>query len=332
LNDIDKVRQENYLLSLKTDEERATEKLKIDYENAQNEIKRKVGDEVLKNELLYELHKKFLLESAKLDDDQKAKKIENDKILNDANIKALEDAQALADENYIYFLKTEQEKETARSNFAYQKQVAEIEALKISEFEKTSLLQQLAVKHQNDLTEIDKKGTKERLKNTEAEKEAKITAYTEIGNLVGQLSDLVGKQTAVGKALALSQIAIDTALAVSSLTKNSESNPANSVTGGLAGAVQFATGIIRILANIKKAKDLLSQAKTPSGGGGGSSLSLPSTSSVSAPLQPQLATTNLNQSQINQLSSATNRAFVLESDVSGNQERITRLNRASRIN
>jgi len=39
----------------------------------------------------------------------------------------------------------------------------------------------------------------------------------------------------------------------------------------------------------------------------------------------------LNQGQINQLSSATNRAFVLESDVTGNQERIQRLNRAARI-
>jgi len=40
----------------------------------------------------------------------------------------------------------------------------------------------------------------------------------------------------------------------------------------------------------------------------------------------------LDQNQVNQMASATARAFVVESDVSGNQERIRRLNRAARIN
>ena len=69
------------------------------------------------------------------------------------------------------------------------------------------------------------------------------------------------------------------------------------------------------------------------GGAGGTAL--PTNTAIAgqtAPLNPQLQTTTLNQSQINQLGSATNRAFVLESDVSGNQERIRRLNRAARIN
>ena len=166
----------------------------------------------------------------------------------------------------------------------------------------------------------------------EAEAALKQTLYSEVGNAFGALSDLIGKQTGVGKALALAQIAIDTALAISSLTKNSEANPTNAVTSGVSGSIQFATGLVRILANIKKAKDLLSSAKTPSGGGGGGSLPLPSLGGAVAPLQPQLSTTTLNQTQINQLSSATTRAFVLESDVTNNQERIIRLNRAARIN
>ena len=52
---------------------------------------------------------------------------------------------------------------------------------------------------------------------------------------------------------------------------------------------------------------------------------------TTAPITPQVATTTINQGQVNQLASATARAFVLESDVSGNQERIQRLNRAARI-
>jgi hypothetical protein len=88
----------------------------------------------------------------------------------------------------------------------------------------------------------------------------------------------------------------------------------------------IATGV----ANVKK----ILAVKVPNGGGAGAT-SLPTNTAMAgqtAPLNPQLQTTTLNQSQINQLGSATNRAFVLESDVSGNQERIRRLNRAARIN
>jgi len=62
------------------------------------------------------------------------------------------------------------------------------------------------------------------------------------------------------------------------------------------------------------------------GGGGGDN------GGTKAPIQAQLQTTTLNQSQIQQMGNAAVRSFVVESDVSGNQERIRRLNRAARIN
>lgn len=64
-----------------------------------------------------------------------------------------------------------------------------------------------------------------------------------------------------------------------------------------------------------------------SGGGGGGN-----GGGTQAPIQAQLQTTTLNQSQIQQMGNAAVRSFVVESDVSGNQERIRRLNRAARIN
>lgn len=73
-------------------------------------------------------------------------------------------------------------------------------------------------------------------------------------------------------------------------------------------------------------------AKYKQGGGAGNVPTPPNQIGMNAPLTPQVQTTNLNQGQINQLASATSRAFVLESDVSGSQERIQRLNRAARIN
>jgi hypothetical protein len=46
---------------------------------------------------------------------------------------------------------------------------------------------------------------------------------------------------------------------------------------------------------------------------------------------PTASTTTLNQAQVNQMGNMAARAYVIESDISGNQERITRLNRAARI-
>jgi hypothetical protein len=67
------------------------------------------------------------------------------------------------------------------------------------------------------------------------------------------------------------------------------------------------------------------------GGGGGAMPSIPSMN-VSAPLMAQASTTTLNQGQINQIGNVAARAYVVESDISGNQERVIRLNRAARIN
>lgn len=76
----------------------------------------------------------------------------------------------------------------------------------------------------------------------------------------------------------------------------------------------------------------LSQLGGGSAGGGGSTgggASLPN--APTAPLQPQAETTLLNQGQVNQIGNVAARAYVVESDVSGNQQRIQRLERAARI-
>ena len=49
------------------------------------------------------------------------------------------------------------------------------------------------------------------------------------------------------------------------------------------------------------------------------------------PVQPQAQLTQLTQGTINQLGSATNRAYVVETDITNSQERIARINRAARL-
>ena len=97
----------------------------------------------------------------------------------------------------------------------------------------------------------------------------------------------------------------------------------------------IAQAIVTGLAGFAAVRNIL-KVQVPKGGGGGgstgsASLSMPSVSAT-APLAPQAQVTNLSQSSINAVGNAANRAYVLETDVSNNQERIRRLNRASRIN
>jgi len=96
-----------------------------------------------------------------------------------------------------------------------------------------------------------------------AEKEF-FKAYGELVSNMGSIIGLEGEHMAnFQKALTIFQIAVDTASAISSLTKYSEANPANAATGGLAGITQFIAGLARITANIAKAKKILSSEEAP---------------------------------------------------------------------
>lgn len=187
--------------------------------------------------------------------------------------------------------------------------------------------QQYEVKKQleEEQTKKQKEESDARIALDKAEKEARENNLTKISSLLGNLSDLIGKQTGAGKAFAVAQATIDTYL---SATKAYQSMSGIPVIGPALGAVSAG---VAIATGIKNVKSILA-VKVPNGAGGGSAPSGGNVPSITPPLPPQLATQTINAGQVNQLASATARAYVVESDVSGNQERINRLNRASRIN
>jgi len=119
--------------------------------------------------------------------------------------------------------------------------------------------------------EFDKKDEEQRVKALA--KHAKILAKSfkdtesEIKNAQKALSDAGIESVAISKALTLTQLGFDTASAISSLTKHSEANPANAVSFGAAGIAQFATGLIRIFANIAQAKKILTSTPQKKKGG-----------------------------------------------------------------
>ena len=155
----------------------------------------------------------------------------------------------------------------------------------------------------------------------------RIVAAQSVGNALGALADLVGKQTAAGKALAVAQAVINTWVGVSEVlsAKSVLPEPIATISKIANVAAIVATGIVAV-------KNIL-KTKVPGGSGGGGGASVGSLQS-SAPIRPQApAATNtlLNQQQLNQIGNAASRSFVLEADVSSNQERVRRLNRAARI-
>lgn len=80
----------------------------------------------------------------------------------------------------------------------------------------------------------------------------------ELGNALLQHMDQDSKKAiALQKAMAIAQVTSDTALAISSLIKESNKNPLNGVTFGGAGALQFTTGAIKIATGMAKVSSIL---------------------------------------------------------------------------
>jgi hypothetical protein len=138
------------------------------------------------------------------------------------------------------------------------------------------------------------------------------------------------------KAQALVQIGIDTAKAISALVAASQANPANAVTGGLAGIAQFASGIAQILTNVAKAKQLLTSPNaSASGGGGGGGGS--STSAAVPSVAPQVNLfgqgnnmNNLSAAQPND-QSITVTAVVSETEITATQNKIKGIKQMSEL-
>ena len=248
-DEILKLQQENTLARIKDERKRQELKLEIDLENAKRGVKNAQELQLLEEKYMLDLRalKDKFAEEDKKKADEKAKELLK------ANEDALKQANDLAEQNYLKTIKSDAERAKQKENLDYEKKVAEINAMQISEFEKNSLLQQTAYAHQLALTDIEKKAQDERLKNEQASYDAKVALYKQTGDALTALSDLIGKQTGVGKALALAQIAIDTGIAISGIVRQASKNPLNLTP--VAFALDIATRSIAVLANIKKAKD-----------------------------------------------------------------------------
>jgi len=167
--------------------------------------------------------------------------------------------------------------------------------------------------------EIAEKAKDEQLKRDEALKASKENLYHASVDLANAVIALAGEQSKTGKALALSVIAADTAMAISGALKVTQSaSPDNIATGGLAGAAKYIGLAAMILTNAKKARDILKSGQP----------SAPSPLQVSGGGFPQMSAPQVS-STLPQVSGFEQRVFVTEGDISRTQARVGNTKRVS---
>lgn len=142
-------------------------------------------------------------------------------------------------------------------------------------------------------------------------------------DLLGGIAEAVGEQTAAGKALAIAAATIKALQAeVTIIAGLSEVGPFGFI-AGIAAAAAVGVGLFNTIKQIESV-DIPGQSS--------SSSSVPSPISVSAPIAPTQAGTQLPQAQLNQIGQAQSqpvRAYVVESDQTAMVNREARLQSAS---
>ena len=158
-------------------------------------------------------------------------------------------------------------------------------------------------------TDIDKK-----------EAETKVQLLQMTSQALTQAADILGKETAAGKTLAVASALINTYQGIAAGVKLGFPLAIPAV------AMAAATGFSAV-------KNILA-VKTPGGSSGGAAnISAPNVSAMApmAPPQPQAQTTSLNTQTINALGNQAQRAYVVESDVTSNQQRIAAIQQRARF-
>jgi len=168
-----------------------------------------------------------------------------------------------------------------------------------------------------EFTQGQNDNAKARMAIAKAEADGKAALAESYAGALNGLADVVGKQTTAGKALSLASALISTYEGIAKGVKLGFPQSIPAVIS--AAAVGFGA-----------VKNILATPVPGQGGGGGS---VPGGVNTSAPLIPRqaLSTTSLSGRTLTSMNATASRAYVVESDVTNGQTRMTRINRAARL-
>lgn len=249
-----------------------------------------------------------------------------DKIAKDAAAQRLKEAQEDAARRNANFAATGGP--GAGLNIAIPKTIEQLqlEQETAARFEARRIREELQARTISDdatVTAILKRRKDERVADAEKEYQSRKALLEATGTALGALASLIGQQTAAGKILAIAQATINTFVGATEVLRSPSVLPEPIAT------ISKIANVAAIIATGFAAVKNITKTQVPgAGGAAGGALSQPP---PLTPQRPEQQTTQLDQQSINALGSATTRAFVLESDITNNQERVTRLNRAARI-
>jgi hypothetical protein len=164
--------------------------------------------------------------------------------------------------------------------------------------------------------QIEKQKTDDKLKELELQKAGAMAALDAVAGLIDQNS-------VAGKAIAVAKAVMST---YEGATKALGAYPPPF--GAIAAAATVAAGLV----NVKKiiSTNIPSAKGTGSVGGGATAPSISAGAPITPP-QPQAATTNLSNQTINAIGNQAIRSYVVESDVTSNQQRIAAIQQRARF-
>ena len=161
----------------------------------------------------------------------------------------------------------------------------------------------------------DKEASDAKIAIAKAEKDARNAALAEGANVLNQAAELLGKNTAEGKTLAVASATISTYLSAQKAFESFAGIPVVGVGLGIAAAgVAVASGIATIN------KILSVPVPGASGGGGGGSM-------PSMPAAPAMRPTGFSTGQPSQTPPKVEpqKVFVVESDITNSQNKVARI-------
>lgn len=270
------------------------------------------------------------------------KKREHNKEVLDADKDLQSKLATLNEQNYLSSITDLDKREREKIRWEYEKNVDEINRSIAHESVKQQMLSALKYKFLADNEALDEKSKKAELERQQALSNALLEVKLAELDAIGAGAGILKMFSEKNKSLQRAALIAENAVTIAKIILNTQA--ANSavalkyaiIPGGqpiaaaeiLANKIKAGIGIATAIAATAKGLQGIGGGggaggggNMPNGGGGG----------VGAPIGPQMGATALQQAQINAAGSAAVQAFVLESDVSGNQERIERLNRAARI-
>jgi len=171
------------------------------------------------------------------------------------------------------------------------------------------------IDYQNSLklkAQADDKAHQDQLKRDAAIKQSKQDLFDASVALANAVIGLAGEQSKVGKVLALSTIAADTAMSISNaMTVTTSPSPDNVATGGIAGIAKYVALAAMILNNAKRARDILK--------GGQPSASAPA--QMNGGGMPQMSAPNISSS-LPSVGQFDTKVFVTEGDIRRTTDRV----------